>query len=129
MKKPFLLLFAAILFIIMAFFFIQGVYAPVPESVQTTELGVSTVVSSETTDSIEDMIQVSFPMNNATISSPVTITGFARGPWYFEASFPIELRDGSNIIIASAIGQAQSDWMTENMVPFSAVLTFPTQPT
>lgn len=65
---------------------------------------------------------------NAQITSPITLTGRARGPWYFEASFPIELRDSNNTLLATAIAQAQGDWMTENWVPFTAPLSFPAQP-
>lgn len=65
---------------------------------------------------------------NAQIASPMTLTGRARGPWYFEASFPIELRDSNNTLLATAIAQAQGDWMTENWVPFTAPLSFPAQP-
>ena len=64
------------------------------------------------------------PKLNAVISSPLKITGQARGVWYFEASFPIELTDSTGKIIASGIAQAQDDWMTENFVPFTAELTF-----
>lgn len=74
------------------------------------------------------MIEVTGPAQNTQITSPLTITGRARGPWYFEASFPIELQDNNGAPIATTTGQAQGDWMTENWVPFTATLTFPTQP-
>lgn len=54
--------------------------------------------------------------------------GRARGPWYFEASFPIELRDANNVLITTVVAQAQWEWMTEDFVPFTATLTFPAQP-
>lgn len=68
------------------------------------------------------------PLPNTILSSGTTLTGRARGPWYFEASFPIELRDANNVLIAKTVAQAQGDWMTENFVPFTAVITFPPQP-
>lgn len=77
---------------------------------------------------VNGMIEVASPILNATIASPLTITGRARGPWYFEASFPIELQKADNTVIATTIGTAQGDWMTENWVPFTASLTFPAQP-
>ncbi len=61
------------------------------------------------------------------VSSPLVITGKARGNWYFEASFPVELVDSNNKLIANGIAQAQSDWMTTNFVPFKTTLTFLTQ--
>lgn len=76
-------------------------------------------------------IHVTSPSPNQVVASPLTITGEARGTWYFEASFPVKLLDGNGNQIAIAPAQAQSDWMTENFVPFSVTLTFaqPSTPT
>ena len=60
----------------------------------------------------------------AIIQSPLQISGRARGNWFFEASFPIELLGQNGGVLASALGQAQGDWMTEDLVPFTAELTF-----
>lgn len=85
-------------------------------------------LSPEMANTATEMIEVTAPLPNTTLTSPITLTGRARGPWYFEASFPIELRDANNVLIAQTVGQAQWEWMTENMVPFTATLTFPAQP-
>lgn len=77
---------------------------------------------------LADTIRVSNPRPNQTINSPLTVTGEARGNWYFEASFPIELHDQNNQVIATGIAQAQGEWMTEDFVPFTAELTFSHQP-
>lgn len=71
-----------------------------------------------------DLIRISTPRPNQTISSPLTITGEARGNWYFEASFPVFLVDWDGRIIAQGVAQAKSDWMTTDFVPFEAALTF-----
>jgi len=87
-----------------------------------------TVVAPEPTPSssivADPLIVIYEPKPNTIISSPLKITGKARGPWYFEASFPIELTDSTGKIIARGIAQAQDDWMTENFVPFTAELIF-----
>lgn len=75
-----------------------------------------------------DFIEVTAPSVNSQITSPLTLTGRARGPWYFEASFPIELQDSNGAVIVMTTAQAQGDWMTENWSPFTATLTFPAQP-
>lgn len=62
-----------------------------------------------------------------TVSSPLNLAGEAVGPWYFEASFPVELLDQSSAVIATGIATATSDWMTTAFVPFTASLTFPAQ--
>lgn len=73
---------------------------------------------------ISDLIRVSTPIEDAVVMSPLIIEGEARGTWYFEASFPIRIYDAKNILLGTAVAQAQSDWMTENFVPFKATLIF-----
>ncbi len=62
------------------------------------------------------------------IASPLTVTGRAVGPWFFEASFPINVVDWDGRIIAEAVAQAEGEWMTTDYVPFSATLTFTPPP-
>lgn len=77
----------------------------------------------------QDLIRVQNLPDGSVISRPVTIKGEARGNWYFEASFPIELRDASGTLLALTPAQAQGDWMTTNFVPFNATLNYPTPTT
>lgn len=72
----------------------------------------------------DDMIVIDEPKNGAQISSPLKVTGKARGNWYFEASFPVILTDWDGKIIAQVPAQAKGDWMTTDWVPFEATLTF-----
>ena len=74
-------------------------------------------------------IQVTQPQPNDTVTSPLTVTGQAVGGWYFEASFPVRLLDGNGNEIAVAPAQAQGNWMTPSLVPFSVTLTFATPAT
>ncbi len=71
-----------------------------------------------------DLIRISTPSPNDTIKSPVTVEGEARGTWFFEASFPIKLYDENNVLLGTAIAQAEGDWMTENFVKFKTVLIY-----
>ena len=77
----------------------------------------------------QNVIKIANPRPNTTISSPLTITGEARGTWFFEASFPVRLVDNQGAEIATGIATAQGEWMTEDFVPFSATLTFSTAAT
>lgn len=74
-----------------------------------------------------DLIRVSNPTPGSVVGKPITVMGEARGTWYFEASFPIEVRDSAGMVIATGIGQPVNgaDWMTENFVPFSTTITIP----
>lgn len=73
---------------------------------------------------LDSMIRVQSPTPGQAVQSPLVITGQARGTWFFEASFPVRLVKKDGTEIASGIATAQSDWMTEEFVPFSATLTF-----
>lgn len=72
-----------------------------------------------------DLIRVTTPTPGSVTGKPITVMGEARGNWYFEASFPIEVRDAAGNVIATGIAQAQGDWMTENFVPFVATVQIP----
>lgn len=81
----------------------------------------------EDTDNSVDasaMIRLDVPSEGATIASPLTVQGEARGTWYFEADFPVVLTDWDGRIIAETSAQADGAWMTEDFVSFSAELTF-----
>ncbi|MFA6523204.1 MAG: Gmad2 immunoglobulin-like domain-containing protein [Candidatus Peribacteraceae bacterium] len=74
---------------------------------------------------------VDMPQAGDKVTSPFTVSGKARGTWFFEASFPVKLLDGNGNEIVSAPAQASGDWMTTDFVPFSVTLTFtpPSTPT
>lgn len=71
-----------------------------------------------------DLIKVSSPRPNGTVTSPLEVTGEARGYWYFEASFPVKIYDASGKELGTAVAEATDDWMTNEFVPFKATLTF-----
>ena len=72
----------------------------------------------------QDLIRVSSPQPNATITSPLVVKGEARGTWFFEASFPITIVNWDGLIIGEGIAQADGEWMTEEFVPFTATVTY-----
>lgn len=73
---------------------------------------------------LADLIRVEAPKLGASIESPLTVRGEARGMWYFEASFPVRLLDGNGRMLAEAPASARGEWMTEEFVPFEANLSF-----
>lgn len=70
------------------------------------------------------LIKVSDLLPNQTVTSPVTIEGMARGFWFFEGSFPINILDGEGNIISQSVAISQKNWMTNDFVPFKAVVEF-----
>lgn len=88
---------------------------------------VQAILNSLTLDSsgtTATLIELETPTENETITNPLTVSGQARGTWYFEATFPVVLTDWDGRIIAEGYAQAQTDWMTEDFVPFTATLNF-----
>ncbi len=75
-------------------------------------------------DNKEELIVVISPLNDDLISSPLSIAGRARGTWFFEGSFPLELQDQYKNTIAQGHASAQGEWMTEDFVPFLGTLQF-----
>ena len=57
------------------------------------------------------------------VTFPFTLTGEARGSWYFEGIFPVRVEDGSGDNVVEHSAQAQGEWMTEGFVPFAAILS------
>ncbi|MFA5420432.1 MAG: Gmad2 immunoglobulin-like domain-containing protein [Patescibacteria group bacterium] len=74
-----------------------------------------------------NLIRVSSLVANDRVSSPLNIFGEARGYWFFEADFPVELINSSGDIISFGIATANDDWMTEDFVSFDLVLEFDKQ--
>lgn len=70
-----------------------------------------------------DLIIVDFPTPGAIVGHAFTVTGVARGQWYFEADFPIEVRSAQGDTLLMLPATAQGEWMTTEFVPFTAPLT------
>lgn len=84
----------------------------------------SSAVSQQSQD-----IVISSPAAGAAVTSPLTVTGEARGTWYFEGSFPIQVLDDQGTQIGMGIAQAEGEWMTGEFVPFTATVEFTTTAT
>lgn len=76
----------------------------------------------------EASVKLDSPKENESVKNPVRISGQAKGTWFFEGSFPVELIDTDGNILATSFATSTEDWMTENFIPFSAILEF-TKPT
>lgn len=83
---------------------------------------VETIDVDETTSS--DLITIVFPTKDSLITSPLVAQGEARGYWFFEASFPVEIIGEDGTVLTTGIAQAQGEWMTEDFVPFKTSIVF-----
>lgn len=75
---------------------------------------------------LHERVFVSTPENGEAVGKTLIVSGEAPGTWYFEGSFPVQVRDADGTVLAIAVAQAQSDWMTEAQVPFLVTLTIDT---
>lgn len=72
---------------------------------------------------VSDNVKIFSPVPGAAVSKTFSITGKARGTWFFESTFPIQVHDKANNQVGQGTAQAQGNWMTSNLVPFSASAT------
>lgn len=72
-----------------------------------------------------DNIMVDLPFPGAVTGKDFSVIGKARGNWFFEASFPIEVLDKEGKLLTTGIAQAQGEWMTMDFVPFKADIKAP----
>ncbi len=79
--------------------------------------------STATTTSDSDVIVFS-PKENEAVTSPIKILGKAKGSYFFEAVFPINLVDSSGNVISTNHAQAIGDWMVPGFVNFSSEITY-----
>jgi hypothetical protein len=69
-------------------------------------------------------VVIDTPTRGALVTSPLTVSGKAKGTWFFEANIPVTLKDTNGKVLAQVGAQAQGNWMTEDYVNFTAVLNF-----
>ena len=70
-----------------------------------------------------NLIVVTIPEGGRAITSPLTVGGQARGNWYFEGTFPIDVLAADGSVIGKGLATAQGEWMTEEFVPFTGSIT------
>lgn len=69
-----------------------------------------------------DMIEVFTPNPGGVVGKEFLVIGKARGNWYFEGSFPIEVIGADGNQIAGGVATAQGEWMTTDFVEFKTDL-------
>lgn len=71
-----------------------------------------------------DLIRIDNPRPNQKITSPLMISGQARGAWFFEGSFPVRLYDENGNELVMGVASTDGIWMTDNFISFKAELNF-----
>jgi len=132
MKTGFLwlmILILTIVIIILAYvLFLTPAHAPTIETQTPTSTTTTTQATSTTTGPapLHTRVVIKSPAAGAKVGSTFDVKGEAPGGWYFEATFPIQVRDKDDNVIARAHANALSDWMTDKQVPFATTVTLDT---
>jgi hypothetical protein len=78
-------------------------------------------------DTVEQQLPsviIDIPQSDEMLSKSFVTKGKARGTWFFEGSFPIEVIDNNGTLLGNGVAHAQGDWMTKSYVAFDATITF-----
>ncbi len=118
-----LVLFAVLLGI----FVVQKVLAPKTNTPQVSNIPNQIKKTSPITykNATSDAIVIDSPLPGSITAKTFAVTGKARGPWYFEASFPITILDNKGKVISTSIATAKGDWMTTDFFPFETSIKIP----
>ena len=72
------------------------------------------------TEPLSARVLVTNPEPKQKVGHTFTVAGVAPGEWFFEAQFPLQVRDEDGNIVGRATATAQGEWMTEKLVTFIA---------
>jgi len=89
-----------------------------------TETDTSDDIESNEADALSDQIIVTDPIPDQLITSPLIITGEARGTWFFEATFSVKLLNSNGEVLALHYAITEEEWMTEDFISFTANIEF-----
>jgi len=84
---------------------------------ETIKLNPITYINATNNEIIVDL-----PFPGAVVGKDFTVVGKARGSWFFEASFPIDVLDKDGKILFQTYATAKGEWMTQDFVPFKSQL-------
>lgn len=107
MKKYLLVIIALGITTAIGLFFLRSGVAPVSHVVSYTNASL-------------DSIKVVAPLPGGVVERNFRVEGTARGTWFFEASFPVTITTLKGEVLARTPAHTNSEWMTENFVPFEA---------
>jgi hypothetical protein len=97
--------------------------AAAPQQLATISDQISNPPPADTDSNVS--IIISSPTPGQTISSPLMISGRAKGEWFgVDGTFPITLLDANGQTISEATAAALDAWATDDFVDFNATLEF-----
>lgn len=123
--KNFILFLIAVVVVAGAWLmFRKPVSTPIVVNVETPTNTSNPTATSTTPSKTDDLIVIDLPKINSTTTSPIALSGKARGNWFFEASAPVFVKDSKGNTLGQGYIQATGEWMTTEFVPFTGSVTF-----
>lgn len=98
--------------------------ASVEELPPAQEEAVSPADSPTVTNDDANKIIINAPTPDSDVTTPLTVSGEARGWWFFEATFPVTMLAGDGTLLWQGYATAEGDWMTEDFVPFTTTIDY-----
>ncbi len=118
-----LVLFATIV-AVTTFLFARSASRPTPivEQTSTPEVEETPEKEWQAPAPLSSRVMVTSPQKDQAVGHTFVVAGTAPGPWFFEAQFPMQVRDMEGNVIGRALATAQGEWMTEQQVTFTATM-------
>ncbi len=108
-----------VLIVVTLYFFLQTELPEHKENNSIEDVPVAVIENEKS-----DLIRVASPRTQVAVGNPITVSGEARGYWFFEGSFPLIVVDWDGKIIGEGHATAVGDWMTESFVPFTGTVMY-----
>jgi len=113
-------LFAVIVVMTGFLFAIPGRSHVAPLIVGTATQTPAAADQASSTAPLSSKVMVTAPQVDAHVGHAFTVAGVAPGQWFFEAQFPIQVRETDGSVVGRATGHAQGEWETDKLVTFTA---------
>ncbi len=124
-----ILLFFVILGMTWVLITVPAVSVTAPVSTSTPQKPVEAMPDTTHTSTdapLSSRVHVTAPQQNTTVGQRFEVKGEAPGNWFFEASFPVQIRDKDGSVIARTHASAQGEWMTTEQVQFTSTINIET---
>jgi hypothetical protein len=112
-----------LLVIVIAVFVFVFMQKPAPVEPTPSPTATTTATTTPAPEPLSTKVIVTFPKKDQVVQKKFTVIGKAPGNWFFEASAPVMVKDKDGNKIAQTTAQVQGDWMTIELVDFTAEIS------
>lgn len=74
----------------------------------------------------KEVMNVDYPNYGEIVYSPLDFYGTVKGDWFSEGKFPVKVLDKSGDIVGISVAEAETDFVTNQMINFRGTVTFST---